>query len=128
MDRDAARVQAHHGGERQSAVRQGMRRRCSRAQPTAPQAREILVKESNVQAVKCPVTVCGDVHGQFHDLVELFKIGGDAPDTNYLFMGAQIRSTQPLFPVQICRHSLAAHAPDAVQATTWTAATTAWRR
>lgn len=40
-----------------------------------------------MQPVKCPVTVCGDVHGQFHDLVELFRIGGEAPDTNYLFMG-----------------------------------------
>ena len=50
-------------------------------------AREILLKEDNVQAVRCPVTVCGDVHGQFHDLAELFRIGGKSPDTNYLFMG-----------------------------------------
>lgn len=50
-------------------------------------AKEILEKESNVQEVRCPVTVCGDVHGQFHDLMELFKMGGKSPDTNYLFMG-----------------------------------------
>lgn len=49
--------------------------------------REILIKEANVQSVRCPVTVCGDIHGQFHDLQELFRIGGNSPDTNYLFMG-----------------------------------------
>jgi serine/threonine-protein phosphatase 2A catalytic subunit len=50
-------------------------------------AKEILSSESNVHHVRCPVTVCGDIHGQFHDLIELFKIGGKSPDTNYLFMG-----------------------------------------
>lgn len=50
-------------------------------------AKEILVQEINVQPVRCPVTVCGDIHGQFQDLLELFRIGGNSPDTNYLFMG-----------------------------------------
>jgi len=50
-------------------------------------AREILVDESNVQRVDSPVTICGDIHGQFYDLKELFAVGGDCPETNYLFMG-----------------------------------------
>ncbi|KAF2838886.1 Metallo-dependent phosphatase [Patellaria atrata CBS 101060] len=50
-------------------------------------ARELLLEEGNVVGVNAPVTICGDIHGQFHDLMELFRVGGDVPDTNYLFMG-----------------------------------------
>lgn len=39
-------------------------------------AREILVEESNVQCVDSPVTICGDIHGQMFDLLELFRVGG----------------------------------------------------
>ena len=52
-----------------------------------PQAREVLNEESNVQQVRSPVIICGDIHAQFHDLMEIFRIGGPPPDTNYLFMG-----------------------------------------
>lgn len=50
-------------------------------------AREILIEESNVQRIDSPVTICGDIHGQFYDLQELFKVGGDVPSRNYLFLG-----------------------------------------
>ncbi|XP_027204540.2 protein phosphatase 19C [Dermatophagoides pteronyssinus] len=67
-------------------------RRCeiiteSEVKSLCSKAREILLEESNVQRVDAPVTVCGDIHGQFYDLKELFKVGGDVPTTNYLFMG-----------------------------------------
>ncbi|XP_031552526.1 serine/threonine-protein phosphatase 6 catalytic subunit [Actinia tenebrosa] len=48
---------------------------------------ELLLEESNVQPVSTPVTVCGDIHGQFYDLEELFRTGGQVPDTSYIFMG-----------------------------------------
>lgn len=50
------------------------------------QVKEILIEESNVQPVNSPVTVCGDIHGQFHDLMKLFQTGGQVPETNYIFM------------------------------------------
>jgi len=49
--------------------------------------KEYLLEESNVQPVSSPVTICGDIHGQFYDLLELFRTGGELPDTNYIFMG-----------------------------------------
>ena len=49
--------------------------------------KEVLMRESNVVHVSSPITVVGDIHGQFHDLIEIFRIGGSAPNTNYLFLG-----------------------------------------
>ena len=49
--------------------------------------KEMLIRESNVVHIQTPVTVVGDIHGQFHDLLEIFQIGGPVPDTNYLFLG-----------------------------------------
>lgn len=45
------------------------------------------MKESNVIHIAAPVTVVGDIHGQFFDMLEIFKIGGFCPNTNYLFLG-----------------------------------------
>ena len=49
--------------------------------------KDIFAKESNVVQLNSPITLVGDVHGQFYDVLELFRVGGDVPDTNYLFLG-----------------------------------------
>lgn len=51
------------------------------------QLKQLLLTESNVCSVSTPVTVVGDVHGQFFDVLELFEVCGNCPDTNYLFLG-----------------------------------------
>jgi serine/threonine-protein phosphatase 2B catalytic subunit len=51
-------------------------------------AREVLTKEPNVLRLRAPFVVVGDIHGQFFDLLNLFKVGGTpGPQTSYLFLG-----------------------------------------
>ena len=48
---------------------------------------EILINLDNIAEIESPLIVCGDIRGQFKDLLEMFNICGKIPETNYLFLG-----------------------------------------
>ncbi|XP_072996439.1 serine/threonine-protein phosphatase PP1-like [Typha latifolia] len=50
-------------------------------------AKEIFLGQPNLLELEAPINVCGDVHGQFSDLLRLFEYGGLPPSSNYLFLG-----------------------------------------
>jgi serine/threonine-protein phosphatase 2B catalytic subunit len=47
----------------------------------------IVKHEPNIVKIQDPVTVVGDIHGQYYDLLKLLEVGGNPEDTQYLFLG-----------------------------------------
>ena len=50
-------------------------------------SKEILSGQPILLELEVPLKICGDIHGQYHDLLRLFEYGGFPPESNYLFLG-----------------------------------------
>lgn len=50
-------------------------------------SRNILMSQPMLLELAAPVKIVGDIHGQFIDLLRIFKLCGFPPNSNYLFMG-----------------------------------------
>ena len=52
--------------------------------------REIFLMQPTLLKLQSPIKIVGDIHGQYNDLLRIFKLSGDPSETNYLFLGDYI--------------------------------------
>lgn len=73
-------VRAFRPGKQVNLTEQEIRGLCIKS-------RDIFMAQPNLLEIEAPMRICGDIHGQYSDLLRLFEQGGFPPESNYLFLG-----------------------------------------
>ena len=64
--------------------------------------REIFLCEASLLELSAPVVICGDIHGQYDDLLRHFDKVGYPPAANFLFLGDYVdRRVKLLLPLSL---------------------------
>lgn len=50
-------------------------------------AKNVFMLQNMLVEVRAPIKICGDIHGQYSDLLRIFEYGGYPPESSYLFLG-----------------------------------------
>jgi len=75
---------------------------------------KIFKNEGNLLYVQDPITVVGDIHGQFYDSIKMLEIGGNPDNTKYLFLGDFVDRGSFSIEVVILFYSLKLAHPDTI--------------
>jgi serine/threonine-protein phosphatase PP1 catalytic subunit len=74
----------------------------------------VFLAEGSLLVLDAPIRVCGDIHGQFVDLLRVFELGGLPPASRYLFLGDYVDRGKRSLEVIILLFALKFRFPDYV--------------
>lgn len=57
-------------------------------------SKDIFLSQPTLLKLKAPITICGDIRGNFESLKKIFELSGDPKDKNYIFLGNYINRGQ----------------------------------
>ncbi|KAH0476520.1 MAG: uncharacterized protein KVP18_002617 [Porospora cf. gigantea A] len=78
------------------------------------QVTNMLAREPNLLKLKDPITVVGDIHGQYYDFLKLLDVGGKPDSTQYLFLGDYVDRGSFSIPVVLLLFVLKMNFPKSV--------------
>jgi len=75
---------------------------------------KVLKNEGNLLNLQDPLTVVGDIHGQFYDLIKILEVGGPPESTKYLFLGDFVDRGSFSIEVIILLYAIKLNFPDTI--------------